>query len=41
MLFSSIEFIFVFLPLSLIFYFLTPRKYRNLTLFAVSLVFYG
>lgn len=41
MLFSSIEFIFVFLPLSLAFYFLMPKKGRNLSLFVFSLVFYG
>ena len=41
MLFSSIEFIFVFLPASLAFYFITPRKQKNLTLFIFSLIFYG
>ena len=41
MLFSSNEFLFLFLPLSLLLYFITPKKFRNLTLFAVSLVFYG
>ena len=41
MLFSSIEFLFVFLPFSLALYFLTPRKQKNLTLLVLSLVFYG
>ena len=41
MLFSSIEFIFIFLPAALGFYFLTPRRYKNLTLLIFSLVFYG
>lgn len=41
MLFSSIEFIFVFLPLAIIFYFITPKKGRNLTLLIFSLIFYG
>lgn len=41
MVFSSNEFLFLYLPLSLIFYFITPFKWRNLTLFLVSLVFYG
>ena len=41
MVFSSNEFLFFYLPLSLILYFITPIKYRNLALFLVSLVFYG
>lgn len=40
MIFSSITFIFYFLPLVLILYYLSPRKYRNIVLFAMSLVFY-
>ena len=41
MVFSSNEFLFLYLPLSLIFYFITPLRWRNLVLFLVSLVFYG
>ena len=41
MVFSSNEFLFLYLPLSLILYFVSPLKYRNLVLFIVSLVFYG
>ncbi len=41
MLFSSLEFLYLFLPLTLIFYFLTPKKRKNFVLFAASLVFYG
>ena len=41
MLFSSIEFIFVFLPLALAFYFITPKRGRNLILLIFSLIFYG
>lgn len=41
MVFSSNEFLFFYLPLSLILYFFIPIKYRNLVLFLVSLVFYG
>ena len=41
MLFSSIEFIFFFLPLSLLFYFLTPQKWRLSVLLIFSLVFYA
>ena len=41
MVFSSNEFLFLYLPLSIILYFISPVRYRNLVLFAVSLVFYG
>ena len=44
MVFSSLEFLFLFLPITLIVYFAIPRKYiafRNLALLAVSLLFYG
>ncbi len=41
MLFSSLEFIYLFLPATLISYFICPYKYRNLLLFFVSLAFYG
>ena len=40
MVFSSLEFLFRFLPLFLIVYYLTPQKYRNVTLFAGSILFY-
>ena len=41
MVFSSNVFLFLFLPLTLAAYYLTPRRGRNLTLLAASLVFYG
>ena len=41
MLFSSLEFLFLFLPITLILYYLCPLRWRNVVLFAVSLVFYG
>ena len=41
MVFSSILFLFYFLPLVLILYFLTPRSYRNYILFLSSLFFYS
>lgn len=41
MLFSSIEFIFVFLPVFLTFYFFTPNKQRNSVLLVFSLIFYA
>ena len=41
MLFSSLEFLYIFLPLAVTLYFLTPRKLKNLTLLLVSIVFYA
>ena len=40
MLFSSITFIYYFLPLVILAYFITPKKYRNVTLLVSSLIFY-
>ena len=40
MLFSSITFIYYFLPVLLLVYFLVPNKYKNLVLLVFSLVFY-
>ena len=40
MLFSSITFIYYFLPILLIIYFATKNKYKNLVLFLFSLIFY-
>ncbi|MGL4606301.1 MAG: MBOAT family O-acyltransferase [Eubacteriaceae bacterium] len=41
MVFSSILFIFTFLPITLGLYFISPKKIRNILLFLVSLVFYA
>ena len=41
MLFSSLEFLYLYLPLTLLLYFLCPPRTRNAVLLAVSLVFYG
>lgn len=41
MVFSSILFLFYFLPLVLITYFISGKRYRNLILFLFSLFFYG
>lgn len=41
MVFSSLAFIFRFLPVFFILYFMTPVRYRNLTLFGGSLIFYA
>ena len=40
MIFSSILFIYYFLPLLLLFYFIIPSKYKNLVLLIFSLIFY-
>ena len=40
MIFSSILFIYYFLPLLLIFYFVVPSKYKNLILLIFSMLFY-
>ena len=40
MLFSSITFLYYFLPIFLICYYLTPKIYRNITLLIFSLIFY-
>ncbi len=41
MLFSSLVFIFVFLPLVVIFYYICPKKFRNLILLISSVIFYA
>ena len=41
MLFSSIPFLFYFLPAVILVYFLVPRRFRNLVLLVFSLFFYG
>ena len=41
MVFSSILFMFVYLPIVLAVYYIVPRKWRNPWLFLVNLVFYG
>lgn len=41
MVFSSLLFLFIFLPVFLILYYLTPGKLRNLVLFIFSLLFYA
>ena len=40
MVFSSFEFLFRFLPVFLLIYFLCPKKFRNIVLFAGSIAFY-
>ena len=41
MLFSSLEFLYLYLPLTLLLYFTLPVRWRNAVLLSVSLVFYG
>ena len=41
MVFSSLIFLFAYLPLTLLCYYAVPRRWRNLVLFVLSLVFYG
>lgn len=41
MVFSSLVFLFVFLPITLILYFISPRRLRNFVLLLVSLIFYA
>lgn len=41
MVFSSILFLFYFLPITLVLYYIVPFKYKNAVLFAVSLLFYS
>lgn len=40
MLFTSISFLYYFLPIVLIFYFILPRKFKNIILFVSSMIFY-
>ena len=41
MVFSSLEFLFLFLPIFLLIYFLIPSRFRNIILFVGSIVFYS
>ena len=41
MLFSSVTFLFLFLPLTIIIYYLVPRKFRNWVLLLASIIFYA
>ena len=41
MIFSSIAFLYYFLPVAILLYFAVPTAYKNFVLFIVSLIFYG
>ncbi|HBX47718.1 MAG TPA: transcriptional regulator, partial [Clostridiaceae bacterium] len=41
MVFSSLVFIFAFLPLTILIYYISPKHLRNLVLLIASLIFYA
>ena len=41
MIFNSIIYIFLFLPMALLVYYITPMKWRNLVLLILSLLFFS
>lgn len=41
MIFSSLLFLFLFLPVTLLVYYVVPRRFKNTFLFLISLLFYG
>lgn len=41
MVFSSLLFMFLYLPAVMLIYYITPRKYRNVMLLVANLIFYG
>lgn len=41
MLFSSVTFLFIFLPVTLALYFIVPHKFRNIIMLIASLIFYA
>lgn len=41
MIFSSLIFVFAFLVTTLLLYYIAPKRFRNLVLFVMSLIFYG
>ncbi|MEG1579478.1 MAG: MBOAT family protein, partial [Oscillospiraceae bacterium] len=41
MVFSSLFFMFVYLPVVLVLYYITPLKFRNAVLLIANLIFYG
>ncbi|MFR1707484.1 MAG: MBOAT family O-acyltransferase [Clostridium sp.] len=41
MVFSSLIFLFIFLPVTLVIYYISPRSIKNLVIFIVSLIFYA
>src|SRR5699024_9468178 len=41
MVFSSLTFLFFFLPIALFIYYMSPKKLQNMTLLIISLIFYA
>lgn len=41
MVFSSIVFLYIFLPIMLIIYFIVPNKFKNAVMIAASLIFFA
>lgn len=41
MVFSSLIFIYIFLPVTLLIYYITPKRFRNLVVFIASILFYA
>ena len=41
MVFSSLIFIYIFLPITLLIYYITPKRFRNLVVFIASILFYA
>lgn len=41
MLFSSVTFLFIFLPVTLALYYIVPERFRNIVMLAASLIFYA
>ena len=41
MVFSSVTFLFIFLPLTLLLYYIVPQRFRNFVLLLMSLIFYA
>ena len=41
MVFSSIMFLFRFLPVTFLIYYIVPRKFKNLVLMVASMIFYA
>lgn len=41
MYFSSLLFLYIFLPVTLLLYYITPKRYRNFVLLGMNMIFYG
>ena len=41
MIFSSLEFLFLYLPAAFLIYYMTPKKFRNISLLALSFIFFA